>query len=326
MRKVYALILSAVCVFGAKAQDCSEIFISEYVEGWSNNKAIEIYNPTNATVDLSQYFVTRYSNGSNSATEANSIQLTGTIAPYDVYVATLDKRDENGTGQEAPVWDSLQARTDGFYSPVYNTSNAFYWNGNDAVVLYKGTLTGNSTAAVSGTAVDIFGKIGENPGPDTGWSTGFPYNNGAGVVVTQDHSMIRKSTVLTGVTNPLISFFDPLDEWDSIPPVVEIGGQTYGNWFSLGEHTCDCLTSIEEENGVSFDVYPNPSNGTFTVNSPVAIADLEVITLDGKVVYIQANIAAGLSHQVSVSETGMFIVNITTNDGNVGRKRIIVKK
>ena len=36
------------------AQDCSELFISEYAEGWSNNKAIEIYNPTGADIDLSR--------------------------------------------------------------------------------------------------------------------------------------------------------------------------------------------------------------------------------------------------------------------------------
>ena len=68
------------------AQDCAKIFISEYVEGWSNNKALEIYNPTSTAIDLSQYFVARYSNGSTTATVANSVQLSGTIAPYDVHV------------------------------------------------------------------------------------------------------------------------------------------------------------------------------------------------------------------------------------------------
>ena len=52
------------------AQDCTKIFISEYVEGWSNNKALEIYNPTATAVNLSEYFVARYSNGSNTAQES----------------------------------------------------------------------------------------------------------------------------------------------------------------------------------------------------------------------------------------------------------------
>ena len=59
-----------LCLFGAATfgfsvqsqAQCSEIFISEYIEGWSNNKALELYNPTNAAVDLSDYRLERYSN------------------------------------------------------------------------------------------------------------------------------------------------------------------------------------------------------------------------------------------------------------------------
>src|SRR5690554_1535366 len=139
MKKVllsFGLLLSAA----VSAQDCNELFISEYVEGWSNNKALEIYNPTDQAIDLSDYIIVRYSNGSTFAGAESAVQLSGTIAPNDVYVAVIDKRDENGTGQEAPVWDSLQAKADGFYCPNYNVSKAMYFNGNDAVTLEKGTL------------------------------------------------------------------------------------------------------------------------------------------------------------------------------------------
>jgi hypothetical protein len=75
--------------------------------------------------------------------------------------------------------------------------------------------------------IDVFGKIGENPADATGssagnqgaWSTQFPYSSGLGELITQDHSMIRKSTVLKGVTvNP--SFFNGLAEYDTIPAVT----------------------------------------------------------------------------------------------------------
>ena len=97
------------------AQDCSDLFISEYVEGWSNNKALEIYNPTASPIDLSQYMVIRYSNGNTTATAANAIQLIGTIEAYSTHVGVIDLQDPNGTGQTAPVWDSLAARADAFY-------------------------------------------------------------------------------------------------------------------------------------------------------------------------------------------------------------------
>ena len=120
------LILSAFVGTFSMAQDCSELFISEYVEGWSNNKAIEIYNPTGTDIDLSQYFIVRYSNGATIATPANAVALVGMIPAKGVHVGVIEKLDPQGTGQEAPVWDSLQARADEFYCPDYNVSNAFY--------------------------------------------------------------------------------------------------------------------------------------------------------------------------------------------------------
>jgi hypothetical protein len=330
MKRIFTFILGATVVVSANAQDCSELFISEYVEGWSNNKALEIFNPTDNAIDLSGYFVARYSNGANSATEANSVQLTGSVASGDVYVAVLDKRDENGTGQEAPIWDDLQAKADGFYAPDYNTSNSFYWNGNDAVVLYKGTLTGVPSATVSGTVVDIFGKIGENPNGHAdgdGWTTDFPYT-GAGALVTADHSLIRKSTVLQGETDPLISFFDALDEYDSIPAVIDVAGTLEGNWNSLGVHTCDCpnTISVNENSSIKVDIYPNPNNGVFSVVSEKGINSIEVVSLDGKTIQVLNNINAGAVQLISIENPGMYILKMSTSEGVTGRKRIIVKK
>ena len=37
----------------------NDLFFSEYVEGWANNKALEIYNPTPNTIDLSNYSISR---------------------------------------------------------------------------------------------------------------------------------------------------------------------------------------------------------------------------------------------------------------------------
>lgn len=318
MKKIvlFALTLSASASFG-QVSDCSELFISEYVEGWSNNKALEIFNPTNATIDLSQYMVIRYSNGATTATAANAVQLSGTIAPSDVFVAVLEKLDPNGTGQEAPIWDSLQARADGYFCPVYNTSNAFYWNGNDAVVLAKGTIN-NIAGAV---AVDIFGKIGEDPG--VGWTTAFPYTSG-GVVVTADHSLIRKATVLKGETNPTISFFNPLDQYDSIPAVVEIGGQTYGNWFSLGEHSCDCPTASVDEvaDKPSISVYPNPSNGEFFVKGD--FTEIRVLNALGQEVVTVSNNTKPIAVINLGDKRGVYFVKVRNGATEI-TKRVIVK-
>jgi len=311
----------------ASAQDCSELFISEYAEGWSNNKALEIYNPTNATVDLSQYFVARYSNGSTSNTSSQTlsigIQLIGMLAPHDVHVGVIDKRDPNGTGQEAAVWDSLQARADQFYCPVYADSYAFSFNGNDALVLYKGTTADIANAQI----VDIFGKIGEDPGPNTGWSTAFPYNNGLGTVVTVDHSMIRKPTIQKGEVNPTISFFDPLLEYDSIPAVVDIAGTLYGNWFSLGEHDCGCNPLGLQTTTATPEVVvaPNPTSGVFTVKNIGDYKSIEVVnSLGQSVMSVSNNNEASRTFDFS-NRRGVYFVRLTSQDGNSITRRVIVK-
>ena len=301
------------------AQDCSDLFISEYVEGWSNNKAIEIYNPTDDPIDLSQYMIIRYSNGATSATSGNAVQLEGILGAKDVHVGVLEKLDSLGVDQEAPIWDSLQVRADQFYCPDYNTSNAFYWNGNDALALAKGSVDNISDSEL----VDVFGKIGEDPGD--AWSTDFPYT-GAGNAVTKDHSMIRKSTILKGETSPVISFFDPLLEYDSIPAVVDIGGLTYGNWFSLGEHVCDCNSlSINEVTRDEVVIYPNPTtNGSFVVKGIDNADKIEVFNVLGKLKY-----SATINRDIITVELedmkGIYVVRLSGPNGIVATRRAILK-
>ncbi len=314
------LLLIATCIGSmTMAQDCSDLFISEYVEGWSNNKAIELYNPTDADIDLSQYIIVRYSNGSTSATPANAVALIGTIPSLGTHVGVIEKLDQAGTGQEAPVWDSLQARADQFYCPEYNVSNAFYWNGNDVVVLAKGSIGDILNAEL----IDMFGKLGEDPG--VAWTSDFPYT-GAGDEVTKDHSMIRKASILGGVTN-LPSFFDPLEEYDSIPAVVDIGGQLYGNWFSLGEHTCDCATLgfSEEISNAPVRVFPNPSTAEFDVSGVATYNTLVVLnSLGQEVRRIENNTKSVVSFDFS-GRRGVYFVKMSAIDGSTITKRVIVK-
>ncbi|MDG1734584.1 MAG: lamin tail domain-containing protein [Crocinitomicaceae bacterium] len=325
---LFALLISSVSF--SQLSECSELFISEYVEGWSNNKAIEIYNPTDAAIDLSAYMIIRYSNGSTSASSGNAVQLTGMIESGDVHVGVLEKLDENGEGQEAPIWDSLQVKADAFYCPEYSVSNAWYFNGNDAVVLAKGSVNDINNSMV----VDIFGKIGEDPG--VAWTSEFPYT-GAGLEVTKDHSMIRKAYILEGENNPVISFFDPLLEYDSIPAVVEridengdpvlgTSGNPIldGNWESLGSHSCDCaLGNVESLNESTLSIYPNPSSGTFNLKNIENVRLIEVTDILGKSVLSKEN---SLSNTVITidEKVGVYYMELTfSNEKKVIRKVVI---
>ena len=114
----------------------SELFLSEYIEGSSFNKAVEIYNGTGGAVDLAAgvYTLELYANG--SPTVSQSVALSGTIADGDVYV--LANASANG---------AILAQADQINSSVIN------FNGDDGVVLRKG-----------GVIVDAFGQLGVDPG------------------------------------------------------------------------------------------------------------------------------------------------------------------
>ncbi len=85
---VLILGLVALPAYGSPTgpQACAGNFFSEYVEGSSNNKALELFNGTGAAVDLAAecYAIEFCFNG--SATPGTIIPLTGTITNGGVYV------------------------------------------------------------------------------------------------------------------------------------------------------------------------------------------------------------------------------------------------
>jgi len=90
---------------------CDDLFFSEYVEGYSNNKALEIYNPTDEPINLSEYSIARASNGSTAPASNQVIGLPDMmIEPNDVFVVCVDLRDTS-------LWDSQ------FDKPAWNGYN-----------------------------------------------------------------------------------------------------------------------------------------------------------------------------------------------------------
>lgn len=97
-----------------------ELFFSEYVEGSGSNKAVEIFNPTDRTIALSDYQFKLYSNGNTNAT--SSYQFTGDIAPKGTVVLVTSSSRAS---------DELKAKADQF-------SGAVNFNGDDYIELTKG--------------------------------------------------------------------------------------------------------------------------------------------------------------------------------------------
>ncbi|MFZ4785286.1 MAG: lamin tail domain-containing protein [Flavobacteriales bacterium] len=303
MKKVLLGSIVALTAVAAQAQNCQDIFISEYVEGTYNNKAIELYNPTSEPIDLGagQY---KFGRDRDGAGTPMLMDITGIIQPYDVRVFVLDKRDPNGTGNEVPVVDELQAKADTFVNPVYVQSDSpFYFNGDDAFVLVKGTAT----------ILDIIGKIGEDPG--SGWFVpGDPNTRWW----TTDNTLIRKPSIQHGVTsNP--SVFDPSLEWDSLPSDV---------YDSLGVHYCLCgAVNIDELEKTPFDLFPNPiEEGQFVVKSPSKMVAFTIFSANGSLIR-EERMEKSEYQSIELPEVapGMYTIVIQFEDGTRNYRKLIFK-
>jgi predicted extracellular nuclease len=169
------LVLGGAGIAPAQAVS-TELFFSEYIEGTSNNKALELFNGTGAPVDLGAggYAVRMHFNGNPVA--GLTIDLNGTIAPGDVFVLAHSSADP-----------AILAQAD-------QTNGAGWFNGDDAVVLTKGAAD---------DVVDVIGQVGFDPGAE--W--------GAGLTSTADNTLRRKSGIAAGDTNGTDPF-DPAAEWD----------------------------------------------------------------------------------------------------------------
>lgn len=103
---------------------CSEIYISEYIEGSSNNKALEFYNPTADSIDLSTYKVVIYRSSNDT------ISLSGFVKSYDVHVISHPSAALTGITSNSDAT-----------APIY-------FNGDDRIALLKGNVV-----------IDVFGDL-----------------------------------------------------------------------------------------------------------------------------------------------------------------------
>jgi len=346
----------------AQESDCSEIFFSEYVEGSGNSKALEIYNPTNSVVDMSYYWVARYSNGAVDYSSGGITHLQGFLPAHSVFILVNGQTEDVdlGGGNISPKCDpALQDLASHFpYQMDEPYPAPTYMNGNDAIALLK---SDNNQTLSNSTAVDLIGQIGLGNAisSEYGWSnisdTTVTYNvhvDSSTVIVTKgkvinyivqahdtsgkyfgpfwmawtkDHTLIRKPSVKHGVTqNP-----DPFvvtAEWDTVP-----GGQDV--WDSLGTHTCGCnISAVHNLHGSSLQIYtyPNPvTNGQFEVIANRAIRQVMVTNILGQSMY-RSEPVKGIVRKIPVTlpadiSPGIYLVRILLDGDQLIVHKILVK-
>jgi hypothetical protein len=293
MKKALLCTLLTLGTYHFANAQCNELFISEYVEGDFFNKGLELYNPTPNAIDLSQYRIIRWSNGSTDADLDGDgiLNLTGSIGAYSTHVVVINTTLQ---GQETPPDSALAAKANAFYGtscvPGVGVVRTLCFNGDDALSLQKanGSLWFN---------VDIFACIGERPSnsqgifdPEGAWTDLAPYSSipvGYDGSIpyffrywTQDQTMKRKPGIQTGVIiNPAPETFNPSVEWDTIG---------FNMFDSLGFHNCDCqLLGLQGANdGKELRVYPSPASSTVRIDAAENMESVSIFTLSGELIRV----------------------------------------
>jgi hypothetical protein len=374
----FSLMLFAVM---ANAQ-CDDLFFSEYVEGYSNNKALEIYNPTDAAINLSGYSIARFSNGNTNAGTDKIIPLPNQmLAAGDVFVVVVDLTDtmdwdsqfdkpawngfnvidvvidevtgepvideETGEPLMGPVYIDgnavfgteyneeydLQCKADAFLCPEYETNNAMYFNGNDAMALITGTVIAGDGSNI----LDVIGVIGENP---ENWNPAQDaWVTEEGGWITKDKTIVRNANVMTGRNTPsdVIAAFGGTfvgTEWT-------IHGK---NDFSyLGIHSSVChpdqefvqyscangpISGTSVINAIDFKVYPNPnSTGSLDIQADENIEKVVIVNMMGQTVlvdkYNYSQPTANLD--LGAIAKGIYVIQVHFADNMISTQKLIVK-
>lgn len=121
---------NAISVTTLAAPAATELYISEYYEGTSNNKVLEITNPTLSAISLSGYSIKKQSNGSGAW--SFELNLSGTINPKSTFL----------------LKNSLSSLSSCTFTAQSVGGPPIDFNGDDPVALFK-----------NGTLIDVVGTF-----------------------------------------------------------------------------------------------------------------------------------------------------------------------
>lgn len=284
--------------------------ISEYIEGSSNNKYIELFNGTSSDITLGNYQLVLFSNGSATAsftTDLGALGAGSTLA----------------SGATLVLKNSAAALTLPSGVTAYNATTVNF-SGDDALALQL---------KADGSNLDIFGRIGNDPG--SAWTMG--------AFTTSDVTLVRNASVTMGITmNPTgtgPSAFTTLGtEWTqfSTDTVSNLGSHTMddgavilgsntnsGTAIFSGNITLNSTAQLSSAQGGKVIFSGSLSNGSNGAKGITKIGD-GVVVLSGTNTYTGATVvnAGVLEIEGSTSATSVVTVNsggkLAGTEGTIG--------
>ncbi len=262
------------------------LLFSEYLEGSSFDKAVEIWNASAESVDLAagEVEVVIYRNGDTAIDRR--IALSGTLAAGATHVVV-----------NARASAALRSR-------AQTETNSLDFNGDDAVALLAG-----------GMIVDGLGEIGFDPGSE--WGTGD--------VTTRDHGLVRRPEVCTGTTD-LTHDFDPSVEWIGGPPDDFTGFSSHTADCAPGtprlteiwqiQGPGDASPLVGERIITTGNVVTAVASDGFAMQTPAAFSDNDSRTSDGIWVYTGGAPGVEIGDEVEVSGTVLEYFDFTELSDN----------
>jgi flagellar hook assembly protein FlgD len=280
------------------AVDSENLFFSEYIEGSSNNKVLEIYNPTGAAVDLSEYTVQQSNNGAGWGMDDGppvvvepgfTLQLSGTLASGEVYVLAADAASGLFLAQ-ADV--------------ALGYPSVCHFNGDDAVGLFNNDVL-----------IDVIGI----PSEEGAWDV-------AGITnATGEHTLIRKSTVTTGNTDWAVSAGTSTNdsEWivEEQDYVTNLGFHVYGS----GGENMSPIANAGSNQTVIFGSSVT-LDGTASTDPDGTIASYQWAQNSGAIMTLSSITEAIVTFTAPDAVDSLsFTLTVTDNDGATGSENVFVK-
>jgi len=274
--------------------DKVDLFFSEYGEGTSNNKYLEIYNTTANPVNLSSYALTRVSNAPTTTGVYEywvDFDSGAVILANDVYVIAHPSADSILLAQADMTYSVLSNGDDGF-ALVYGEEPAIpIASGNQYIIL------------------DMLGDFLGDPG--SGWDV-------AGITeATKDHTLVRKCSITHGDTNWIASA-----GVDSLTSQWLVYPQDY--WTDIGQHSdfCGCTDPL----ACNYDSLANIDNGSCAYDAiwqqAEAICNGDSVMVGSSVYYLSGTYTDSLSTIYGCDST--VYTTLTVNNATDFQQSIIL--
>ncbi len=269
-----------------------QVFFSQYMEGGSNNKFIEIYNGTGVTLDLSGYVIKQANNGNgwgNISSGADSryvLPLSGTVAVGDVYVVANASAIQ-GILDEADLTFAYNSTANGG-----DGDNVPSFNGDDALGLF-----------LNNVLIDAIGDPSTDPGD---------YWEVAGTGKTKDFTLVRKATITEGNIDGMASLGTTAgdSEWTVLDK---------DDFTGIGSHTVS--TAINDIDGLSTKIFTYGK--LVSINTNMTNATVKIYDLTGKEV-VKQTINKGVSKISTKVESGIYFVKVS-NGKETATQKVFIK-